>query len=571
MHINKIELHNFKQYRDVSVDMPDGLIGICGSNGVGKSNLMMGLAWLLYGNDVFNESKDLIKYKLAAPGDDVYGSLEFTLDGREYCIQRRMFGKNLSVTAQIGCDGVVVAQKTDAVTDYVTTLLGMDWRTFYVSIYCRQKEINALGAFEPSQRRTMILQMLGIDKLDAVVSNIRQQIKACDRELLRFKVDKDINIAQVEANISAYQEASRAWEKHISELNNQVQFHTSSMQQYSEYPAEYYAAKKEVTDTTTLIESVSVDHVNIGRDMTAASTLINQDNTLINNIKRLGKNGKCGTCSNTLGDNYESALQDATVSVMEHQRQYDKLYENYKALQIQINNLHVSRSEKESKCEEILSKSRQALIAINNELRRLHEKVREASMNKSTVDQTLNTMIQTRNEYGNIKSVSEQKQALLKVEEAMVRFRAHVIGQISPILSHYASLTINQITSGKYNSINIDDNYNIIITDDNGIDHSIKHYSGGEADLFNLALRLAISRVIIDRSGSHIKFMCLDEVLSALDINNMMAVIGMLNNCVLDMGQIFIVTHQGDILNMLDSKIDIVDRGGESCIIINQA
>lgn len=571
MHIDKVELENFKQYKQISVEMPDGLIGVCGPNGAGKSNFIMGLAWLLYGNDVFNESKDMIKYRLALPNDDVVGTLEFTLGEHQYCIRRSMMGKNMIASAQISCDGDIVAQKTDAVSDYVTKLLGMDWRTFYVSIYCRQKEINALGTFEPSQRRTMILQMLGIDKLDTVVSNIRQQVRVCDRELAKNKIDNNVNIKQTEHDIKTYKDASAAWDNYISNITEEIKTRTESLQQYSSYPSEYYVVQSEISALDSVIHELDNDSTNLGKEIAIANSAVEQESELVNNIRKLGRDGKCSHCTNTLGNSYESALAAAESRVSELKNQHSILCEKYNVLRADIDKKCIERSEKQQKCDDMLSNIRQFLVKANNELVDLHEKIRTATETKNDVDKTLYALTQVRNTHNSVTSMLEQKQSLAKVEDAMIKFRAHVINQISPILSYYASITINQITSGRYNNISIDDSYNIMITDDNGVEHSIKHYSGGEADLFNLALRLAISRVIIDKSGSHIKFMCLDEVLSALDTNNMAAVITTLNNCILDMDQVLIITHQGDIINMLDSKIDIVNTGDASHIAVSNA
>jgi exonuclease SbcC len=50
MHLDKLVMRNFKKYRRAEVDFQDGLTGIVGSNGSGKSTIVEAIAWALYGS-----------------------------------------------------------------------------------------------------------------------------------------------------------------------------------------------------------------------------------------------------------------------------------------------------------------------------------------------------------------------------------------------------------------------------------------------------------------------------------------------------------------------------------------
>ena len=55
MHLNKLFMRNFKKYRRAEVNFHDGLTGIVGSNGSGKSTIVEAIAWALYGNRASTE------------------------------------------------------------------------------------------------------------------------------------------------------------------------------------------------------------------------------------------------------------------------------------------------------------------------------------------------------------------------------------------------------------------------------------------------------------------------------------------------------------------------------------
>ena len=68
-----------------------------------------------------------------------------------------------------------------------------------------------------------------------------------------------------------------------------------------------------------------------------------------------------------------------------------------------------------------------------------------------------------------------------------------------------------EITDGRYTSLEIDDNYNLLVLDE-GEEKPV--ISGGEEDVTNLVLRLAISQMIAERAGHPLSLLILDEVLA---------------------------------------------------------
>ncbi len=61
MHLNKLVMRNFKKFRRAEVEFQDGLTGIVGSNGTGKSTIVEAIAWALYGNRASSIKRDFIR------------------------------------------------------------------------------------------------------------------------------------------------------------------------------------------------------------------------------------------------------------------------------------------------------------------------------------------------------------------------------------------------------------------------------------------------------------------------------------------------------------------------------
>ncbi len=144
------------------------------------------------------------------------------------------------------------------------------------------------------------------------------------------------------------------------------------------------------------------------------------------------------------------------------------------------------------------------------------------------------------------------------------RFRSHLVARIGPAIQTEASRLIAAFTAGRYTEILLDDQYDIYVTD-NGVAYTIDRFSGGEADLVHLALRLAISRLLLERAGgAEIRFLALDEVFGSLDGERRGLVLQALQSLGTLYSQVLVVTHHEGLQEGLDHVLAIHDDDGEA-------
>jgi len=151
-----------------------------------------------------------------------------------------------------------------------------------------------------------------------------------------------------------------------------------------------------------------------------------------------------------------------------------------------------------------------------------------------------------------------EKQRLVVLGDFMGRFRTHLISQVRPTLSAYASDLLSQLSDGKYTLLEFDDDYNISVYD-NGQSFGIERFSGGEEDLANLCTRLAISEIISERAGSSFNFVILDEIFGSQDSGRRRNILAALEGFSAKFRQIFLVTHIEDIKDSVEHVISIVE------------
>ena len=162
-----------------------------GQNGVGKSTLVEAVAWALYGNEkiIVRTSKESIRNASAGANEDTAVNLVFEISGDEYKLYRAMRGRSNAVDASLTVNGQLKASGEKAVTQAIEKLLGMDYKAFFISVFARQKELNALSVLNPADRKKLVLRMLGVNRLDEVVTAIDHDLNAVKAELEALQRD----------------------------------------------------------------------------------------------------------------------------------------------------------------------------------------------------------------------------------------------------------------------------------------------------------------------------------------------------------------------------------------------
>jgi exonuclease SbcC len=81
--------------------------------------------------------------------------------------------------------------------------------------------------------------------------------------------------------------------------------------------------------------------------------------------------------------------------------------------------------------------------------------------------------------------------------------------------------------------------------------------SGGEEDLANLVLRLAISQMIAERAGQPLTLLVLDEIFGSLDEARRASVLELLRRLHDRFDQVILITHIDSVRDALDRVITV--------------
>lgn len=147
-------------------------------------------------------------------------------------------------------------------------------------------------------------------------------------------------------------------------------------------------------------------------------------------------------------------------------------------------------------------------------------------------------------------------------------FKAHLVGRIGPAIGREASRLLERFTGGRYTEITLDGEYNVYVTD-NGRRYTLDRFSGGESDLVHLALRLAVSRLLVERNAAEMRFLALDEVFGSLDDERRRLVLAALQQLGTLYTQVLLVTHHDTLRDALDAALVVDDVDGEAKVTLH--
>lgn len=169
----KLELTNFLSYRETAVLEFDGIHLACisGLNGAGKSSILDGMTWALFGVSRSKSDDDVVNRRAAANSDTAEVKFVFKLENSTYRVIRRKQARKVSVLElQIsGEDGrwkPLSESKLRETQAAIENLLSMNYDTFSNASFLLQGKADEFTTRSANQRKEILAQLLGVNQWD---------------------------------------------------------------------------------------------------------------------------------------------------------------------------------------------------------------------------------------------------------------------------------------------------------------------------------------------------------------------------------------------------------------------
>ena len=388
----------------------------------------------------------------------------------------------------------------------------------------REKE-EIISKIEKKRKRTLELlneKKKYIEKLKSEIKNMEtlqemeKKLSISESEIIRLK--KEIEDLRKEIDLLKKQR-----EEFISEKNERINKIKEEMRKISFREEEYLKLKEELEEKGKIEKIISVLKEKISKKEEIENKII----SLNKEIEEVAK-----------------SMQEL-YRIIEEKKVYAEKYEEVKGEIEEMRKLYLDLAKRYTEK--------------STELKTIEKKIEELESKKHELEEIKRLI---RDKEDNIRKYSI-------LSEAFVDIPVNIQNRLKPRIAFETSQLIDEMTEGKYSEIQLDEDYGILVGYDNDF-YPISRFSGGERDLINLCLRIAISRVLVSLSSehgfSHIRSLFLDEVFSSLDHERRKNLLKALYRLKNHFEQILVITHVEDIKTSVPYSIYVEEKDGYSVV-----
>ncbi len=154
------------------------------------------------------------------------------------------------------------------------------------------------------------------------------------------------------------------------------------------------------------------------------------------------------------------------------------------------------------------------------------------------------------------------------LDEALGDLRGELNAQLRPELAEVASRFMSDLTDGRYHDLELDEQYRVLLLEEGEPKPVI---SGGEEDVANLVLRLAISQLVAERAGQPLSLLVLDEIFGSLDERRREHVVALLRRLADRFPQVILITHIESVRDSVDRVLRVAVDAGSGAAIVQEA
>ena len=231
--IKSIAIKNWRSHLDSSISFSNGTNLIVGRMGGGKSSIIDGICFALFGTTPAVQHRrlkitDFIKNR---PKEETEAQVTLVFEHKqdEYSVTRKIKRKGGS-EAEIKKNGQrVEGPQSERVSDYIRNLLEIDYDLFTRAIYSEQNRIDYFLTLGRGERKRQIDELIGIDRFEVA----RKNATTAASRIRTMKADKESFVKN--SNPALIEKEIADFEKQMSEiqaekLKNQSEYESLSKQ-----------------------------------------------------------------------------------------------------------------------------------------------------------------------------------------------------------------------------------------------------------------------------------------------------------------------------------------------------
>ena len=184
MILERLYLENYKQFREPTELLPpEGVVGIVGANGSGKTTIFESILWAFFGSRGKDPrfANDSIPWSGGTTAEKTTVEATLNVGGAPYRVVRTLYRGKTEARVYSGEEEIVGG--SSEVAEWVQeSMLGMDRVAFEATFFARQKELEFFAGVTGIKRQREIARILGIDQVESAQELLRADKKEAQNE-----------------------------------------------------------------------------------------------------------------------------------------------------------------------------------------------------------------------------------------------------------------------------------------------------------------------------------------------------------------------------------------------------
>jgi exonuclease SbcC len=527
MILNRLVLKNFKRFRDQEIRFHEGITGITGNNGTGKSSIVEAVFFALFGVSGGGIASEHIVSSFAGPSEKCEVSLEFQVGVESYKITRTFRkGKTLLHDVVLTCKGEVRASGVSGVETEIRRVLGMGPNDFRNTIYAAQKDLLTLLDLTPGKRKEWFLRALGIDYLNTGSQKIlkeaadvkENELRQLEGELRGLPLQEPGELERVRLVITGLQDEIDKCQAHITANEQRKAEQEDGLKRFNDRKAEH-------TRLIGLSTTLSEEYATLGTRHTILQ-------------------GKIITVDPAEYQQLEGTIAEVQAQLVSKEA---TLTETDRAITVLQFDPNVG-----TKLQEDLNGILQVATALNRQVATATERIRGCRETIAQIEQAVQRAGDIRQRIGLYK---EDVEILKLTRTAISEYVIYIMQVVRSRIEAEVSQIIGEITGGRYDQVLLDEDFNLYVRE-NGNQYAVDRFSGGEQDDIAVALRIALSRYLAELHQVHESTLLIfDEIFGSQDEERRSNLLTALRSQESRFPQIILISHiseiQGEFANTL--------------------
>jgi len=196
--ITSVELGNFLSHKKSEINFDNGVTVFIGENGSGKSSVIDGITFSLFGKTTRGKNEELLR-----DGENqAYTKTNFVINGQNFTAIKKIQKKGPDEHKLLDHSGEPIAIRSGEVEDEIPRLIGLDYDTLRIASIVPQGQLtDIIDSSQTTRLRNLIDKVMGAEHFSITAKKIDEGITAFRQHLREQYNYTDTDISRLENEI----------------------------------------------------------------------------------------------------------------------------------------------------------------------------------------------------------------------------------------------------------------------------------------------------------------------------------------------------------------------------------